>query len=283
MITIDLSERIRILSDGTGETAETCVHAILAQFKHTNVKLKRIPSIKTEAQLDRALEDLEAPYLVVYTFASEKLRKVAWRKVRDRNLVGLDLLYPAVDVFAEFLKQDPSQSVGALHSTSAVGYFDRVEAIEFTVKHDDGMRLDELDKADLILVGVSRSSKTPTSIYLAHKGYRVANVPLVPGIEPPQELIKASEKGLPVVCLVIHPVELQHIRKVRYHNLGNQKNSVAPHKARNSYIDFKEIQEELKLTQKLARQYGWASIDVTDKAIEETASEILLLVDSKKR
>lgn len=272
----NLMERIMILSDGTGETAETCVRAILAQFKQEGSKLRRVPEIKTENDLEEAIKDLKAPYMVVYTFAATSLRKAAWRMIRERKLIGLDLLYPALDVFSEFLKQDPSQASGVLHSTQAVGYFDRVEAIEFTVKHDDGLRMDDLHRADIILVGVSRSSKTPTSIYLAHRGFKVANVPLVPGIELPQDLIDVSSAGIPIVCLVIQPYELHNIRKARVSNLGQSKDR------KNSYVDMDQIQSELKATSEMARKYGWALIDITDRAIEETASEILLLVESKK-
>lgn len=276
MLNEDLVQRICILSDGTGETAEMCVRALLAQFEKSDVKLKRVPSIKSEQQLENVIGSLEAPFLVVYTFASPQIRKSAWRIIRERGLVGIDLLYPALDIVSEFLKQNPSQASGALHSTQAGGYFDRVEAIEFTVKHDDGMRLDELHRADIILVGVSRSSKTPTCIYLAHRGYRVANVPLVPGIEIPKELAQVSEQGLPVVCLSIRVNELHNIRKARVSNLGQKMNP------KNSYVDMDQIESELKSTKALAKKYGWALIDVTNKAIEETASEILLLVDSKK-
>jgi len=268
-------DRIAVLSDGTGETAETFVNAILAQFKIKQPKVSRHPQIKTEAQLAKIIKEFEPPFLVTYTFASEKLRKAAWALVREHGVTGIDLLYPAVEIFSVFLQQSPTQERGAFHTTQAEDYFQRIEAIEFTVKHDDGMKMDELHLADLILVGVSRSSKTPTSIYLAHKGYKVANVPLVHGIELSPDLIKASQSGIPIVLLTINALDLERIRKVRFQNLGARLTQS------DNYISSVKIREELQATRQLARQHGWPIIDVTDKAIEETASEILLLVNDK--
>jgi regulator of PEP synthase PpsR (kinase-PPPase family) len=270
-----LVSRVAILSDGTGETAESFVRAVMAQFKKEDSKLIRIPSIKSEIELQQALDRFEPPYLIAYTFASEKLRKSAWGVIRERQLIGIDLLYPAIEIFSDFLKINPSGKTGALHSTQALGYFERVEAIEFTVKHDDGMRLQDLHTADIILVGVSRSSKTPTSIYLAHKGYRVANVPLVPGIDPAIEIFEAQKLGVPVICLNICFSDLERIRKSRVSNLGKFHE--------NEYTDALRIKDELEASQKIARRHRWPIIDVTDKAIEETASEILLLIQRDSR
>lgn len=275
-------ERILILSDSTGDTAETFVRAILAQFGKAQAQLKRVPNIQNETDLLKAVTSVQSPYLVTYTFASENLRKKAWSLIRENGLTGLDLFYPAVEVFSTFLKRDPSQEAGLLHSASADYYFDRVDAIEFTVKHDDGMRLEDLDQADVILIGVSRSSKTPTSIYLAHKGLRVANVPMVPGIPTPPELIHAAQARIPIVCLTIREQDLERIRKSRYQNLApTHRIPKALHQDAH-YIDREKIRVELLETQKLARQFGWPVIDVTDKAIEETASEILLYITEQR-
>lgn len=269
-------ERIAIFSDGTGETAEAFLRAVLAQFDRASAKILRFPSVKSEPELARELENLDPPFLVAYTFASERLRKSAWRLIREKQLVGIDLLYPALEIFAEFLNAPPREATGTLHSTQALHYFDRVEAIEFTVKHDDGMRLADVHLADLILVGVSRSSKTPTSIYLAHKGYRVANLPLVPGIELAPEILEAQKAGVPVVCLMINPIDLERIRRSRLTNLGSFSSD------NNEYTDLHRIRDELEAAQRLARRHAWPIIDVTNRAIEETASEILLLINSKE-
>jgi regulator of PEP synthase PpsR (kinase-PPPase family) len=268
-------ERIAILSDGTCDTAETYVRAILSQFHRAQAELLRFPSIRDEAALTRALDKLKPPFLLAYTFAKETLRKKIWAEAKKRNLLGVDILYPTIDVFAQFLKTDPSQEHGVLHSTQAMNYFDRIEAVEFAVKHDDGMKMNELEESEIILTGVSRTSKTPTSMYLAHKGFRVSNVPLVFGIAPSEALLKAGAKKIPVFFLTIEPSALARIRRARFDRLGTATNHS------DTYVDLKRIQEELDAAHQLARRHKWAIIDVTNKAVEETASEILLLVTSK--
>ena len=270
------TERIAVISDGTCDTAENYVRAILAQFKRSEAELVRFPKIRNEAELGRALDKLEPPYLVAYTFAEEKLRKLIWSESKKRGLFGVDIFYPTIDLFSEFLHLNPTQDIGALHSTQALNYFERVEAIEYTVKHDDGMRQDDLGDAEIILTGASRTSKTPTSMYLAHKGYRVANIPLVAGIEPPGNLHIAGESGVPIFLLTIDPTHLARIRKARFDRLGTAANQS------DTYIDLKNISEELVTARNLARRHQWTIIDVTNKAVEETASEILLLVSSKQ-
>lgn len=268
-------ERIAILSDGTCDTAETYVRAILSQFQRADSELVRFPRIRDEEALSRALDSLTPPFLLAYTFAKESLRKKVWAEAKRRSLLGVDILYPTIDVFAQFLKTDPSQEHGVLHSTQAMNYFDRIEAVEFAVKHDDGMKMNDIDAAEMILTGVSRTSKTPTSMYLAHKGYRVANVPLVFGITPPPALITAAEAKIPVFFLTIEPSHLSRIRRARFDRLGTAPNHS------DHYVDLQRIQEELDAAHQLARRHKWHIIDVTNKAVEETASEILLLVSSK--
>lgn len=270
------AERIALLSDGTCDTAETYVRAILAQFNRSEAELERFPKIRTEAQLEHVLEKLEPPFLIAYTFAEEKLRKIIWSEIRKRNLTGVDILYPAIDIFSVFFQDDPTENVGALHTTRALNYFDRIEAVEFTVKHDDGLRLGDLHLADIILTGCSRTSKTPTCMYLANKGYRVANVPLVHGIEPAKELIEAHTQGTPVILLTIAADQLARIRRSRFEKLGTRATQ------NDTYVDLKQITEELEAARRLAMRYRWSVIDVSNKAIEESASEILLLVSPKR-
>lgn len=268
-------ERIAILSDGTCDTAETYVRAILAQFNRSETGLKRFPKIRDEVELSKALDKIESPFLIAYTFAEERLRKLVWSEAKKRNLTTIDVLYPALEIFSNFFHDDPSERVGALHSTRSLNYFGRVEAVEWTVKHDDGLRMSDLSDAEIILTGCSRTSKTPTSMYLANKGYRVANVPLVFGIDPSKELIAAHEKGVPVILLSLAADNLSRIRKARFDRLG-----AAPSQS-DTYIDLQKIQEELEAARRLAMRYRWSIIDVTNKAIEESASEILLLVSAK--
>ncbi len=268
-------ERIAVFSDGTCDTAETYVRAILSQFKRSGGDISRYPRIRTEEQLLKSLDSLKPPFLIAYTFATERLRKLMWTETKARHFLGVDVLYPAIDIFSEFFKDDPSEAQGVFHSTQAVDYFDRIEALEFTVKHDDGMQLSSIHEADIILTGVSRTSKTPTCMYLAHKGYRVANVPLVPGIDTPAALLNAATHNVPVIFLTIEARQLAKIRKARVEKLGPVGHSS------DSYSDIKKIAEELEAAHRLAKRYDWPVIDVTNKAVEETASEILLLVAPK--
>jgi len=270
-------ERIAVISDGTCETAENYVRAILALFNRSHAEIHRFPSVRLDSELLRSLDKLQPPFLIAYTFATEKLRKLIWTELKARGLFGFDILYPAIPLFADFLRSQPHEKHGMLHSTQAVNYFERMEAVEFTVKHDDGLRMNDLFEAQIILTGVSRTSKTPTSMYLAHKGYRVANVPFVPGVQPPDSLWKAHEAGIAVVLLTIDAGALEKIRRSRFHRLGTAPNHS------DTYVDFQIIIEELEAAHQMARRHSWPIIDVTNKAVEETASEILLLVDAKKR
>lgn len=267
-----MKESIAVLSDGTCETAELYIRAVLAQFQSSDIHLVRIPKIRTPENLKASLDQLHSTRLVAYTFASPKLRSLLHEEMKARKMTGLDILSPGVNRFSEVFKVSPSEASGALHTTQSLDYFSRMDAIEFTVKHDDGMKLNDLKEADVILTGVSRTSKTPTSMYLAHKGYRVANVPLVYGIEPPTELINLDVKKVPVFLLTTEPRFLERIRRSRFQRLGTAPNQ------KDTYINVDKIDEELRSATLLARRYQWHVIDVTGKAIEETASEILLLV-----
>lgn len=268
-------ERIAIISDGTCDTAEGFVRAILAQFHRADVAIQRIPRLQKPEEIIKELDRFKPPYLVAYTFAKEQLRKLVWQETKRRGLIGLDILYPAVEIFGEFFHSAPAEQQAVLHSTNALLYFDRMEAIEFTVKHDDGMRLTDILDAEIILTGVSRTSKTPTSMYLAHKGYKVANVPLVQGIEPPEALLKAHEHRIPIFMLTIEAPALERIRRTRFDRLGSSTQQS------DTYVNRSRIHEEIQAAAALARRYKWPMIDVTSKAIEETASEILLFVSPK--
>lgn len=273
--TSQLQERIAVFSDGTCETAENHVRAILALFEKSSVEILRFPKIRDERQLIEALNKIQSPFLVAYTFATEKLRKKMWSETKSRNLLGVDILFPALDIFSQYLKSTPTEVQGIYRSTQALDYFERIEALEFTVKHDDGMKMSSIHDSDIILTGVSRTSKTPTSMYLAHKGYRVANVPLIHGINPPEALLTAKQHDVPVIFLTIDAQQLHKIRFSRLERLGTKANSS------DSYVDLQRINDELTQSLKLARNQSWPIIDVTNKAVEETASEILLLVASK--
>jgi regulator of PEP synthase PpsR (kinase-PPPase family) len=202
---------------------------------------------------------------MIYTLVNPELAEFLHDEAERHGLEALDLISPLILKLSEFLGMAPQEKPGLLHQLDAE-YNKRVEAMNFAVKQDDGQELRNLDKADIVLVGVSRTSKTPLSMYLANKGYKVANVPLVKGIEPPRELFEiAPEK---VVALIIDGRRLSEIRSNRLRHLRQSP--------RGSYADFDKIEEELDYSRQLFRRNpAWMLIDVTNRAIEETATEIL--------
>lgn len=254
-----------LLSDATGETAENMVHAALSQFRDKPAVLKRFSNVRNKNQiyeiLDRALA---SQALVVFTIVNSELAQLVYDECDALGLACHDLLTPLLRRLAEQFGHSPQEMPGLLHGMDAE-YFRRIEAVEFTVKHDDGQECRNLDKADIVLAGVSRSSKTPVSIYLAHRGWKVANVPIVAGIDPPPELLKVDSKR--VAGLIIEPQRLLELRATRLVNMGQSP--------RTAYADYEQIEDEIKAARRLFRRNRWTIIDVSTKAVEETANEIL--------
>lgn len=262
---------IYLLSDATGETAEKMVLAALTQFRDKPVRMTRINNVRTKNQVYEALDDaLNNHGLVVYTIVNRELAQLVHDECDGLGLVSIDLLTPLLLKVAHYLGRSPKETPGLLHGVDEA-YFRRIEAIEFTVKHDDGQEPRNLYLADIILVGISRTSKTPLSIYLAHRGWKVANVPLVNGIDLPQQLFEIDPKK--IAALVIDPQRLVEVRAARLRNLGQDP--------RAAYADYEEIEEELKHAKKLFRKYPWVVIDVSSKAVEETANEVLVRLGLK--
>lgn len=257
---------IYLLSDATGETAEKMVLAALTQFRDKPVRLTRINNVRTKNQVYEALDEaLGHCGLVVYTIVNRELAQLVHDECDGLGLVSIDLLTPLLMKVAHCLGRSPKETPGLLHGVDEA-YFRRIEAIEFTVKHDDGQEPRNLYLADIVLVGISRTSKTPLSIYLAHRGWKVANVPLVSGIDPPSQLFEVDPKK--IAALVIDPQRLVEVRAARLRNLGQDP--------RAAYAGYEEIEEELKHAKKLFRRHPWVVIDVSSKAVEETANEVLV-------
>jgi len=260
-----------LLSDATGETAEKMVMAALLQFRDRDVRLRRISNVRSKNQVYEALDEaLSANGMVVYTIVNRELARLVHDECDSLGLPSIDLLTPLLMRIGEFFGHSPRETPGLLHGVDE-DYFRRVDAVEFTVKHDDGQETAHLPKADIVLVGVSRSSKTPLSIYLAHRGWKVANVPLVKGIEPPKELFAVDPKR--VVGLIIDPQRLLELRVTRLKHLGMDPKA--------AYADFAEIEEELKYARAFFRRQPWVVIDVSGKAVEETANEVLVKLKLK--
>ncbi|MBI5657274.1 MAG: pyruvate, phosphate dikinase/phosphoenolpyruvate synthase regulator [Geobacter sp.] len=261
-----VSTHLYLLSDATGETVERVVRAALSQFKSVGVKFHRLSGLRTRADIDEALNvPIHQPGLIIYTLVNPHLAQYLRNAVEDHGLDAIDLISPLLYKLSDLLGLAPREEPGLLHQVDTE-YFKRVEAVNFTVKQDDGQELRHLYRADMVLVGVSRTSKTPLSIYLAHKGYKIANVPLVKGIDPPPELFEIDQKR--VVGLLIDAKRLVELRSARLRNLRQNP--------RASYADFEEIEEELEWCRRIFRRNPqWQVIDVTNKSVEESAAEIL--------
>jgi regulator of PEP synthase PpsR (kinase-PPPase family) len=254
------------VSDGTGDTVEKMARAALLQFEEPNVVLHRINRVRSIAEVNDVLERaLSVHGLVVHTLVEDSVRQHLNERARQVGIPAVDLLGPLLGDLGHLFARAPRVRPGLFHQVDEA-YFKRIEAIEFTLKHDDGQELRTLHQADVVLVGISRTSKTPLSVYLAHEGYRTANVPLVKGIPPPRELFASDQRR--VAALTIDPEQLQTIRRERlrrYH-----------HPDGNLYVDLRHIEEELEYSRGLFRHNRlWPVIDVTGKAIEETANEVL--------
>ncbi len=245
--------------------------AALSQFRNRDIRLKRISHVQTKTAAYEVLDEaLSANGLVVFTIVNRELAQIVQDECSSLGLPCIDLITPLLIKMSEFVGRDPGETPDLLHGVNEA-YFRRIEALEFTIKHDDGQDVRYLERADIVLAGISRTSKTPLSVYLAHRGWKVANVPLVKGIEPPAELFVLPREK--VAGLVIDPQRLVELRAARLRNLGQDPKL--------AYADYEEVEEELRFSKKLFRRQGWAVIDVTGKAVEETANEVLVRLNLK--
>jgi regulator of PEP synthase PpsR (kinase-PPPase family) len=258
---------IFVASDGTGETAERVLKAALAQFEGAAVEIERRPEVRTGEQVWRVVQEAaRAGGFVVHTLVSDELRDEMVREGRLQNVETIDLMGPLLARLSQQFAVSPSEKPGLFRQLNEE-YFRRIETMEFAFHHDDGRRAHELSQAEIVLVGVSRTFKTPLSIYLAFRGWFVANVPVVPGIDPSPELF-ALPPGR-AIGLTIDPVRLADLRRVREQRLGG---------ATGDYADLESVRREVAYALRLFRKQQWPVVQVTDKPIEESAAEILALV-----
>lgn len=264
---------IYVVSDGTGETASKMSKAALLQFRPADTVMTRYSNVRTADAVRDVVRDAERNRaLVIHTFASDELRRAMERACEDRSVPSHDLLGLLLDKLEEHIGASPSEKPGLLHQVDD-DYFERLEALAFTVKHDDNPHPEELHDADIILVGVSRTSKTPLAIYLAQEGWKVANLPVVLGEELPKELLAVKQSR--IVGLLSDPERLSEVRKVRLSRLGSTESS---------YADTRRIADELKYCREIFdRHPSWVQVDVTGKSVEETAAEILDKLFGKER
>ncbi len=256
-----------VLSDATGETAERMVRAAILQFD-VSANVRVYSRVRLESEVEKLIERAaEQQALLVFTVVNVEERDLILRLVERYNVESIDLIGALLGKLSTFFESKPSGVPGLLH-TIGEEYFRRIEAVEFAVKNDDGAEPRNLPKADLVLVGISRTSKTPLSTFLAQKGLRVANVPLVLGVEPPEELEQVDENR--VYGLIIRPDSLMKIRQARLSHLGMPQDS--------SYGARQHIEEEITYSRGIFRAHpNWPVIDVTRRSIEETAAAILRL------
>jgi regulator of PEP synthase PpsR (kinase-PPPase family) len=255
-----------VVSDGTGETAVAAVRAAATQFLET-FRVRTFGETRHESQVRRVMERAaEDGALVVFTVVNESITRLIRDLALEKGVPAVDLLGPLISALASHYKLSPQLRPGILHGFSE-DYFKRIEAVEFAVRHDDGANLHTLFQADLVLAGVSRTSKTPLSMYLAQRGYRTGNVPIVPGIEPPRELFEIDPRK--VIGLVSDASALLEIRRARIRQLR-----ASPYLA---YADAEAVDEELRRARELYRRQGWRVVDITGKAVEEAAARILEL------
>jgi len=265
---------LHLVSDATGETLTTVARAATAQYTKMLPVEHAYPLVRTQKQLDRVLAEIEeAPGIVLYTLVEEDLAKRLEDYCRELSVPCLSILGPVLALLQSYLGAETSHRVGAQHTLNAE-YFKRIDALNFTMLHDDGQHIEDLEDADVVLVGVSRTSKTPTSIYLANRGVKTGNVPLVPGI-PVAPSVEALGRPL-VVGLYASPERIVQIRQNRL--LG-----LKAHHDEDQYIDRKAVAEEVAFSRKLCTKHGWPSIDVTRRSIEETAAAVLSLLTDRRR
>lgn len=261
------SHVVYVVSDATGTTGHRVVQAALAQFSGAEVTVELKPGVRTEKQARELVKEAAgAGGTIVHTLAVPELRHVMVKEGREYHVVTIDLMGPLVARLQECLELAPSSRPGLLHQWDE-SYLQRVEAVDFAVRHDDGRNPDDLPEAELVLVGVSRTSKTPISIFLAYRGWRVANVPIVADLDPPSALFSVDRSR--VVVLTVEPERLVLLRKARANRMGRGLS------LRYASLDY--VQRELGHAELLLRRQRWATLDVTNKSIEECAAEIIAI------
>ncbi len=265
---------LHLVSDATGTTLLGLARACLAQFEGIEPIQKFWPLIRTQRQLDRIIAQIEQhPGPVIFTLVDKKMRKRLQDRCDELGVPCVAVLDPIMHSMSSYLGMHAIRVPGLQH-TMDDAYFQRVSAIDFALRFDDGKELKGLRDADIVLVGVSRTSKTPTSIFLARRGIKAANIPLVPGIEIPKE--KFEYKKPFYVGLTTSPKRLVQLRRSRL-KADNTKGKAFEE---NTYLDHEQIEDEVRKSRRLFSKYGWPVIDVTKRSVEETAAEIMSLLQA---
>jgi regulator of PEP synthase PpsR (kinase-PPPase family) len=263
---------IYIVSDGTGGTAERMARSALVQFENAVIHLMRRPNVRTPKKLRLVVEEASAgESLIMHTLVSDELRRLMVSETRLRGVDSLDMMGPILDRLARHLKLTPQEKPG-LFQQLVEARTREIEAVRFAFRHDDGQNAADLDRAEVVLVGISRTMKTPTTLYLAYRGWFAANVPLVPGIAPPKTLLALPSER--VFCLAAKPDSLQQMRRVRA-----EEDSIPLE----TYASMDQIRRELAFADQLCIKHLWQRIDVTGKSVEEVAREIILILSEEDK
>lgn len=259
---------IYVVSDATGITAERVVRAALVQFDDHSIEISRYGAVRTPSRIQEIVQRAaETDGFIVHTFVYENLRHAMLTEGRLRNVTTIDLMGPLLARLSELLATPPRAEPGIFQPFDSA-YLQRIEAINFTVRHDDGKNISDLDQAEIVLIGISRTSKTPLSVFLANRGWRVANVPIILGIEPPKELFSLPRRR--VVVLVVKPERLSELRQVRVAQLGTKAKG---------YADLDHVRAEIAYAYEIYdRRRDWPIVDVTYKSLEEATAEVVSLI-----
>ena len=265
---------VYLISDSTGETLDRIFLSLKSQFKNFTYEKKEFVFIRTEQQINKIIHECKSNKnpIILYTIVETKLAKYLSKSSEENGIACFGILGNLILSFSKLLNQKASHKPSAQHVLDE-DYYKRIEAIQFTMVHDDGKKIDDIEKSDIILLGVSRTSKTPTSIYLANRGFKTMNIPLVLNQDIPNALKDKKFKHC-VIGLYADPERLSDIRR----------NRVAIMKDNNTtkYTNLESIKEEVENSKKLFRKYDWPTIDVTRKSVEETAASIVKIYDIKK-
>ena len=259
------------VSDSTGETLDRIFLAIKAQFSNFDCKTFHFSFTRTKNQINKIISKCKSEQnaIVLYTIVDNNFAKYLALECKKNNIPSFEILGNLISDFSKLLEQKASHKPSGQHVLDEE-YYKRIEAVQFTMKHDDGKIIYDLEKSDIILVGVSRTSKTPTSIYLANRGYKTANIPIIPNKNLPEQLTQTSDKTC-IIGFICDPIRLFDVRRNRVHSMHEDRPS--------EYTNEKKIINELENSKKIFKKYNWPVIDVTRKSVEETAASIIKIFD----
>ncbi|MBG59658.1 MAG: bifunctional ([pyruvate, phosphate dikinase] phosphate) phosphotransferase/[pyruvate, phosphate dikinase] kinase [Halobacteriovoraceae bacterium] len=265
--------KVIVISDGTGETATAMTRAAITQFPDKEIFFTRFKNVRTKEHIDSIFQEAALHHdMVVYTIVSPELRSHVQEISRTEHVRSVDLLGPILTSFANIFEMEPDYQPGLLHAVNDQ-YFEKVAAVEFTLNHDDGRNVNTLEEADVVLVGISRTSKTPLSIYLSMEGIKVVNIPIVMDVPLPEKLFEIDQRK--IFGLTIDPEALHQIRQNRLTRLGVDRQG--------DYADIRKVAEEIEWANNIFSQNKrWPVFNVTGKALEETAAEIIKMLNMRR-